>query len=137
MDNFYINTKALTENMAVKLKFYELGIRQSSGEDALSYDTLGLFIFKDGVLIHSIINENDYKEIKIDDFLKCETLDDVQALIKPKEKKRYWQWKLNTFTGWERINPYLDDNGYDTKGVVLKDWDKMEKTKIEDDYIEV
>lgn len=58
----------------------------------------------------------------------------------PKPKRRYWQWKLNADGQWWRHTYYLDDKGFYTDGTGYfesGEWDKMEKIKIEEDFIEV
>jgi len=56
----------------------------------------------------------------------------------PKEKKRYWRWRLCTTTGaWFSPAPYLDDKGIDTSGCAYsRRWDEWGKQKIENDFVE-
>jgi len=55
----------------------------------------------------------------------------------PKEKKKYYQWKIKT-THWHRAEIYLDDNGIDTCGnLVFTYWSTLEKIRIDDDYVYV
>lgn len=63
---------------------------------------------------------------------------------KPKQKKRYWAWRVRCETTgcWNKCKGYLDDKGnfagaYDCMGRDEKVWDKTEKIKDENDYIEV
>lgn len=74
------------------------------------------------------------------DFDILATLVDPYIWHEPKPKKRYWQWKLNVRGHWFRNATYMDDNGFYSDGTRYfesREWDKMEKIKIEDDYIEV
>lgn len=57
----------------------------------------------------------------------------------PKPKKRYWQWKLQGRT-WVRHSQYMDDDGRCSDGTRYfesREWDRMKKIKIEDDFIDV
>lgn len=55
----------------------------------------------------------------------------------PKPKKKYWQWKVCDTYGWHRPHCYYDDDGVDTAGDQNRDWDGVEKIKIEEDFVEV
>jgi hypothetical protein len=57
----------------------------------------------------------------------------------PKEKKKYYQWKLKRIFGyWHRTNSYLNDEGKNTNGYLLyDDWSTIEKIRIDDDFVEV
>lgn len=58
----------------------------------------------------------------------------------PKEKKRYWAWKIKVGGYWYRNLNYMDDNGFRSDGSMHHlntAWNEMEKIKIEDDFIDV
>jgi len=60
------------------------------------------------------------------------------SLTPPKQKKRYWQWKIKD-KEWFRADRYFDENGNSTIGghYIGTSWHLLDKIKIEDDYVEV
>lgn len=58
-----------------------------------------------------------------------------------KPKKRYWLWstKNKGFCSgdWIKQLKYYDDNGYTTTGHLSEIWDKLEKIKHENEFIDV
>jgi hypothetical protein len=56
----------------------------------------------------------------------------------PKEKKKYYQWKINRGGIWYRPDHYLNDEGKNTNGYLpCDDWSTIEKIRIDDDFVEV
>lgn len=55
------------------------------------------------------------------------------------EKKRYWRWLINA-GGWYKTPQYRDEAGWDTDGHGYYSnlpWENSEKTKCENDFIDV
>jgi hypothetical protein len=60
------------------------------------------------------------------------------SLDAPKQKTKYWQWKVKGLDGfWYRHHIYYNDEGFNTKDERLNGWEKSEKIKIDNEYIEV
>lgn len=60
------------------------------------------------------------------------------SLTPPKQKKKYWRWKIGENTGWYCHDHYLDESGLSTGGWrYINFWDDKQKIKVEDDFVEV
>jgi len=57
----------------------------------------------------------------------------------PKAKRKYWLWSIENYDGiWIKNYLYLDDCGMDTKGNrQYSRWEKLEKIKHENEFVEV
>jgi hypothetical protein len=64
-------------------------------------------------------------------------LNDWELYKKPKGKKRFWIWSVND-SFWSKDLAYVDDKGIDTDGnTYYSAWDKLEKIKHENEYIDI
>ena len=106
MNKFYIHVPELKDKLAVLAKFQMIGVEWSGGnkpldkvfmnDDCLSYDN---HLFRDTI---EYCKANDFNQILIDDFLKCETIEQACELVEPvKEtwyKHVYWSSVYSHFS---------------------------------------
>lgn len=111
MNKFYIHVPELKDKLAVLAKFQMMGVKWSDGgEEALGFipekrDSLSYGTYSVKEIYMSTKNENiqeEEPEIKIKDFLQCETIDDAIKLVEPKKETWYKHvyWRLEDSNTW-------------------------------------
>jgi hypothetical protein len=114
----------------MKPKFEELHIGQRVWAEGKEREITGLsntFTEQHYVYFDHDVSGQNYTKVDI-------------SLEPPKQKKKFWQWKVKYSKegAWQRPDTYLNDLGMATNGVAAwKDWQDLDKVKIENDFVEV
>lgn len=109
--------------------FYQLKIGQKIWVDGKeeTIDYLSSACASMRISFDSFASQTIYNKIKD----KC-------SLEPPKQKTRYWQWKIDIGNGLFRHGYYISEDGIGTSGdKIYSDWDSITKIKIEDDFADV